>query len=227
MLFDSMTEMVYVIELIYDEHDQPIDFYIRDINVSFAKFLCKTKDELINKKISSIIGNVEDYWLTAFASVDKTGKQISFEDYGVEFDKYYYATAWKVSKNRVGISFTDITEQKRIEKDKLTAKLALEKIKNQLDEAQKLAQIGSWLFNPITKKPEWSDEMFRIWGFDPNNGTPEYGSIVKRIHADDLDFYNTSVAKASSLGTPYNIEFRIYHANGEQKTIKAICKPGF
>jgi hypothetical protein len=40
--FDNMIEMVEVIELIYDENNQPIDFYIRAINTSFAKFLGKT-----------------------------------------------------------------------------------------------------------------------------------------------------------------------------------------
>ena len=126
-LYDSMSEMVEVIELIYDKQQQPIDFYIRDVNISFAKLLNKTKEELIDKKITSVVGIIEDYWLTSFASVDKTGAPIRFKSYGAEFDKYYFVSAWKITKGRVGVSFTCITES---EKAEIALKEKLEKEKN-------------------------------------------------------------------------------------------------
>ncbi|MFT5453460.1 MAG: two-component system CheB/CheR fusion protein, partial [Enterobacterales bacterium] len=113
-LFETMSEMIEIIELIYDKEGQPIDWYIRHINSSFAKFLGKTRNELIDKKVTSVINTIEDYWFEAFASVDKTGKEVSFENYGAEFDKYYRVVAWKVSENMLGVSFTDITEHKRV-----------------------------------------------------------------------------------------------------------------
>ena len=123
------------------------------------------------------------------------------------------------------ISFIDITDKKRIGEDKLIAKLLLEKIQNELLEAQKLAHIGSWVFNPLTKISEWSVEMFNIWGLDSKKGAPEYASIVERIHSEDVELFTHSLATASSLGTPYNIEFRIYSPKGEHKNISAICQP--
>ena len=111
MLFDSMTELVQTIELTYNKEGRPLDYYIRDINTSFASFLGKTKDELINKKISSVVNNIEESWLNTFAKVENTGKAISFEDYASDFNKYFYCTAWKISKNLLGVSLTDITQQ--------------------------------------------------------------------------------------------------------------------
>ncbi|MFT5256331.1 MAG: hypothetical protein ACI9RL_001688, partial [Candidatus Paceibacteria bacterium] len=70
--FDNMADMVDVIELIYDKSGQPIDFYIRVINIAFANFFGKTQEQLINKKISSIVDVIEGHWFTSFASVDKT-----------------------------------------------------------------------------------------------------------------------------------------------------------
>jgi two-component system CheB/CheR fusion protein len=113
-LFETMSEMIEIIELIYDKEGQPIDWYIRHINASFAKFLGKTKNELIDKKVTSVIKTVEDYWFESFASVDKTGEEVRFENYGAEFDKYYRVVVWKVSENMLGVSFTDITEHKRV-----------------------------------------------------------------------------------------------------------------
>ncbi len=223
MLFDSMTEMVGIIELIYDKQGQPIDFYYRDVNQSFANLHGKPKDQLINKKASSVVGTIEAYWLTSFAGVDKTGTATNFENYGVEFDKYYSVSAWKISKNRVGVAFTDITEKRRIEEHKAEIKLQLEKIRKESNETEKLANIGSWIFNVTTQKVEWSDEMFNIWGFDQKKGTPDYDALLKRIHIDDFELYDSSINKAIALGTPFNMEFRIYIPNKEPKMIKAIC----
>jgi PAS domain S-box-containing protein len=114
-IFDSMSEMIEVIELIYDENDQPTDLLIIDVNISFAKHLKKTKNQLINKKMSSVVGILEDYWLISFANVDKTGQSIRFKNYGAEFKKYYFVSVWKISKKRIGVSFTDITEREKTE----------------------------------------------------------------------------------------------------------------
>jgi len=131
LLFDSMNEMVAIIELIYDKDGQPIDYYIREINPSFAKFLGKTRGQLLNKRITSIIYTIEDYWLKSFASVEKTGETISFQNYGAEYDKYYNVVAWKIAKKRVGISFIDITAIKQTE-------IELKKAKEQAEESNKL-----------------------------------------------------------------------------------------
>jgi PAS domain S-box-containing protein len=142
-LFDSMPEMVEVIELIYDKNHKVIDFYIRDLNLSFARFLGKTKEQLVNKKISSIVKTIEDSWFNHFARVDKNGMTHSFKDYGVEFNKYYFVTVWKVSKNRVGVSSIDITKtekaeielKKRQEKERVETDLLLKEEKMALNSA--------------------------------------------------------------------------------------------
>jgi PAS domain S-box-containing protein len=134
-LFDSMSNMVEIIELIYDEHKKPVDYYIRDVNLSFASHVNKNKNELINKKISSVMKIIEDYWLTSFASVDKTGVSISFKNYAAEFDKYYFVSAWKVSKYRVGVSYTCITEH---EKTKIALKKKLEIEKKARSETEQI-----------------------------------------------------------------------------------------
>jgi PAS domain S-box-containing protein len=146
-LYDTMSEMVEVIELIYDDQQQPIDFYIRDVNISFAKLLGKTKEELINQKVTAVVGIIEDYWLTSFASVDKTGKPSSFKSYGAEFDKYYFVSVWKISEGRVGVSFTCITAN---EKAEIKLKETLEKEKNARNKtAQQLRKKSLELQNSI------------------------------------------------------------------------------
>ena len=96
-----------------------------------------------------------------------------------------------------------------------------------LKEAQQLANVGSWLYTLSNKKTEWSDETFRIWCFDSEKPTPDEDMIINRIHIDDVELFHKSAHLASTLGIPYDIEFRIYIPNQEYKTIRSICKPIF
>ena len=115
IFYDNMADMVEIIELIYDKNKQPIDFYIRAINISFTRFVGKTKEQLINKKASVIFGEIEKHLLYSFANVDRTGKHINFKNYNAAFDKYHYISSWKVSKNRIGVSYTDISKAEKAE----------------------------------------------------------------------------------------------------------------
>lgn len=119
----------------------------------------------------------------------------------------------------------DITKQKQIEEDNLKAKINLGNIEKALNNAQKLAHIGSWLFNIDSQKIEWSEETFHIWGYDPEHGVPDFKTMVERIHPDDRDLFLSSVNKAITHGTPYEIEHRICLPNLEQKIAIAICQP--
>ena len=97
----------------------------------------------------------------------------------------------------------------------------------QLNKAQKIAKIGSWLFQPSNQESFWSEEMFTIWGFDPKNDTPVYTDIIKRIKNEDLELYNSALENALSIGTPTDIIIHIHHPNGHTKTIRTISKSVF
>ena len=123
------------------------------------------------------------------------------------------------------ISFINITEKKLNEEEKISATLKLKNSEKSLKQTERIAQIGSWSIDLPSQKVEWSDQMFKIWGFDSNKGAPNYDSVVKLIHDDDLELFNSSYEKAVNQCIPYEIEFRIFLSNEEQKTIRAICEP--
>ncbi|MFT4646762.1 MAG: PAS domain S-box-containing protein [bacterium] len=185
-LFDSKTVMIELIEIIYDKDDQPIDWYIRQINSSFASFLGKTRDELINKKVTSIITKIEDSWLKAFAAVDKTGEEINFENYGVEFDKYYNVIAWKVAKNMVGVSFIDITKKKHAEEALRESEVYLK----ECNEAKNkfLSIIAHDLRSPINSILGFSNLLLEEVKEKNYNGIEKYAGIINQSsnHAIDL-----------------------------------------
>ena len=75
----------------------------------------------------------------------------------------------------------DITERKRAEEE-------LRRSEMYLSETQKLAHTGTWVWDPIRRKFLYaSDEMLRLYGFDPHEGIPTPDRVLERIHPDDRD----------------------------------------
>ena len=124
--------------------------------------------------------------------------------------------------------FIDITEQKKNEEEKLANQLKLEKTEKELTKAQKLAHVGSWIFNPVANELIWSEEMYNIWGFDPKKGPPSYEpDITGRVHPNDLKLFNSAFGKAMNHGIPYDIDFRICIPGAKQKVVRSIFEPAY
>ncbi|MCL7762239.1 PAS domain-containing protein [Polaribacter sp. Z014] len=98
---------------------------------------------------------------------------------------------------------------------------------NRLKEAQALAQVGDWTFDLATEKSKWSNETFRILGFDYRNPVPDRDVFLNRIHREDQPYFNNAADLVLTKGIPYDIEFRICLPGNEEKIIRAICKPIF
>ena len=177
--FDNMADMVDVIELIYDKNGQPVDFYIRVINISFAKFFGKTQEQLLNKKISSIVDHIEDNWFTSFAIVDSTGEEVRFKSYGAAYDKFYQVTAWKFSENRVGVSMSDIT---------ITEKAEI-KLKNRL-EKEKEARVKT----ERLLKEKRVELQKTIYNLNIANEELAFQNKEKQKRADELAIANAELA---------------------------------
>ena len=100
------------------------------------------------------------------------------------------------------------------------AEEALRRSEGYLAEAQRLSHTGSWAFNPITTKTHyWSDETFRIWGFDPQDGPPSQEQLFERIHPEDRATVKAISNKALREKTDQEYEFRIVLPDGIVKHI--------
>ena len=89
-----------------------------------------------------------------------------------------------------------------------------------LAEAQKMAHIGNWDWNIITDKVYWSDEMYHIFGLDPQEVGATYNAFLSYVHPDDRDNVDNAVKEALN-GKPYDIDYRIISANGEERIVHA------
>jgi PAS domain S-box-containing protein len=77
-----------------------------------------------------------------------------------------------------------------------------------LTQAQRLSHTGSWAVNETTTL-HWSEESYRIWGFDPLQGLPSSQAMLQRIHPDDRDRVTQGGRDARREKRDFTGEFRI------------------
>ena len=110
----------------------------------------------------------------------------------------------------------DIDEGKRAEEQ-------LRRSEANLAEAQRLSKTGSWAINPaMTKILYWSEECYRIWGFDPVQGLPNRETAWRRIHPGDQDRMYEETQEALRQKRDYTVDFRIVLPDGTVKYLEAI-----
>src|SRR6202165_5163014 len=95
-----------------------------------------------------------------------------------------------------------------------------------LAEAQRLSHTGSWAFN-AGKSVYWSEENFRMWGFNPQQGLPDRETVLRRIHSHERDRVVEHVQKAVREKGDYAVEFRIVLPEGNVKHIHGLGHPVF
>ena len=96
---------------------------------------------------------------------------------------------------------------------------ALRQSESRLEEAQRLAHLGSWNWDLGTNTLTWSDELCRIYGVDPAVHAPSFEDFLGRVHAEERAGVSALVARALEDGKPFSHETRIRRPDGEVRTI--------
>ena len=117
-LFNTMTEMFFVAELLYDETGKTVDFVYTEANPAFVNSIGKRSEQVVGKRAKELFGGVgiEDFWLEELSKVNKTGKAFHAEQQSKRTGKIYDVYVWRIKENRAGIIFEDITQYKTLEK---------------------------------------------------------------------------------------------------------------
>ncbi|MDR4467312.1 MAG: PAS domain S-box protein [Nitrospira sp.] len=99
---------------------------------------------------------------------------------------------------------------------------ALESKHRSMADAQSIAQVGSWEWNIDTGAEIWSDEQFRIFGYEPHAISPTIDTFRDALHPDDRDRVLTAVGSTLDLGHPYELICRIVRPSGETRHV--LCR---
>jgi PAS domain S-box-containing protein len=78
-----------------------------------------------------------------------------------------------------------------------------------LAEAQEVAHLGSWEWDIASDRVAWSDELYRLWGLEPQSVALTYERYLDSVHPADRDRVRTIVEQVVESATPFDFEHRI------------------
>src|SRR5207302_7376080 len=103
----------------------------------------------------------------------------------------------------------------------------LQRSESYLADAQRLTRTGSWAWNVATRQSVyWSQENYRLFGFDPEGGIPSDEAFYQRIHPDDRDRVRREVfLERPDEGSHFDVDFRIVLPGGAIKCVRSTGHP--
>jgi PAS domain S-box-containing protein len=96
---------------------------------------------------------------------------------------------------------------------------SLQQTQHILMNAQKIAHLGSWLFNANTHELQCSDEFFRICGLEPQSVKASIEFALSIVHPDDRDAAKTAITATLEECKEYRIEKRIVRPDGSVRHV--------
>jgi PAS domain S-box-containing protein len=127
---------------------------------------------------------------------------------------------------------TNIRERERVEdalREQLTerrrAEEELRRSEAYLAEGQRISNTGSWGWNVATGELFWSQEHFRIFGFDPETVKPSYRMFLERVHPKDRPFVEQTVDNAVREKSDLEMDYRIVLTDGSLKHVHTVGHP--
>src|SRR3712207_1828914 len=106
----------------------------------------------------------------------------------------------------------DITERKEAEE-------RLRRSQARLAEAQRMASIGNWEYDLVTGEITWSDEVFRIYGYAPQEYVPTLDRLLDMVHPEDRHLLTEGLDAAVKRGEPYDFEHRMILPDGTERVV--------
>jgi len=110
----------------------------------------------------------------------------------------------------------EIDDRKRAEEELRRSEALLAK-------AQRLSLTGSFSFNPVTEEGTWSDEVYRIYEFQPETRST-LAMIRSRYHPDDLYLLEEQIARIHSGATDLDYEHRLLMPDGSIKHVHMVAQ---
>jgi PAS domain S-box-containing protein len=139
---------------------------------------------------------------------------------------------------------TDITDRKRAEQALMDHELELSQARDlleikvmertkelrrseaYLEEAQKLSKTGSWArVSASGEMRYWSEECYRVLGFEPRDGLPRFETFLQHVHPDDRRRVRETAERAGREKVDYEVDYRIVHPGGEVRDIHTVAHP--
>lgn len=123
----------------------------------------------------------------------------------------------KVSNGAAERSDPEFNQRRRIEEE-------LRQSERDLAEAQRIARLGSWKWDLVADEINWSAELFRILGYDPESDVASNAAFLDRVHPEDRAVVDDRLAALVSQGKPCSVDHRIVMPDGSVRFLHFMAR---
>jgi PAS domain S-box-containing protein len=116
----------------------------------------------------------------------------------------------------------DITDRKRAEEERQVLYRDLQESKASLEEAQRVAHVGSWVWDLEKNHVTYSDEYYRIFGLAPTKDPIDIATVREMIHPEDREYVFRTAEEAIRSGERAECEHRILRPDGEIRIVHSL-----
>ncbi|WP_281324101.1 histidine kinase dimerization/phospho-acceptor domain-containing protein [Flavobacterium sp. IMCC34518] len=192
--------------------------YFKVVNDAFVNILGYSRNELLSRPFLEFIYPDD---------LEKTFKEIkllSLKNPTIDFENRYIKKngqlvflEWRanlnISNNLIYAIARDVTDMRKTQEKLLSSEKSL-------NEAQKIAKIGSWDFNLTTQELNWSNELYKIFEIEKKDFEPNlYGKYLSRFLEDDIEVLNKNIYNTITNKIPYEMEHGIVLDNNKKKWV--------
>ena len=194
----------------------------RFVNERFLERYALRRDQVIGRRDADVFPRAQAVLLSEHDMRILTSDQgMEFEERSQDGGGQRFTMVWKFPVHDaggtiigIGMVASDITDR-RLTEEALRDQRAL------LAEAQKVAGLGSWEWDPESGRLAWSDELFRIYGVTREEFRPSFEAYLERVHPDDRQNSGAMMARALMDGRGFTMQERIVRPGGEVRYLRS------
>lgn len=159
---------------------------------------------------------------------------VFFKNFDIEYNVAQFLKLFAYTVPLIGISLNysrNIDRQHRMNlildaeiKAKEEIQQDLERRQNLLQNAEKLANMGSWELDVVSREINFSDALYKIFGYMPNSITPDLDLMFNMIIPEYRQAYKTNLEEAITNQSSFNTEYEVLWVNGQRRYILAQCR---
>ena len=132
-----------------------------------------------------------------------------------------HSVGWLIGLLAIGLV---ATRSHRRELERKAAEDVLRRSESSLAEAQRIAHLGNWELDLVSKVLTWSPEIFRIFEIDPAQFGATYEAFLAAIHPDDRAMVDRAFTDSVANRKPYDIVHRLLMQDGRVKYVNEKCE---
>ena len=217
LLFNEMLSGFALHEIICDQDGRPVDYRFLAVNAAFEQLTGLIPNEVIGKTVLEVLPGTESFWIERYGKVAIEGIADQFDGYSAAIGKHYEARAFCPEPGKFAVMFHDVTERKKAEEE-------VRKSKQALEEAERLVHLGHYEIETASGKARWSEEIFNIFGLDPDFGEPTVETYNELIHPDDQAKVYKLYEESVKNGAPFDLVYRIIRTDGDVRYVHSNAK---